>query len=257
MSEKEKTAKEIGGKAAKHRDDELGFAAQFPSNQAGDKADSYQGKYGSDYFTGTAAHKHAQDLEIKAKALHDIRKIYHEQVGALPEPQATVTVTDSDVAAYKAFLDLEYLRDFDLFTGEKFLKEADPAQIKWINDIYPDIFQRRIEEIEKILNVQKKVAMINILGPRSKEDLMFMYELELMATRDKSKLEAILHKSVAEQVGTGDKEKKVRGFLSSAKMFSNFPTIDKRDKADTGTYLNNLGTRREKFDYSKPRTHLL
>ena len=241
MSEKEKTAKEIGKKAAKQRDTEMGFAAQFPSAQNDATAPtSFQKKYGADYFTGTEAHKHAQDLEIKAKALQDIRKIYKETKGEHAEPVATVSVTDKDVEAYKAFLDLEYLRDFDLYTGEQFLKDASPAQVKWINDIYPDIFTRRIEEIDKILNVQKKKALINVLGPRSKEDLMFLYEIDLMRSKKDGdeKYKAIFETSVALQVGQGDKAAKTRGYLSAKAMYENFPSIERRAEPTNRSYLN-------------------
>ena len=226
MSEKEKAAKEVGKKAKKLAGNETGFGAEHISPEA-----SYQGAYGVDYFTGTKAQEHARDTSIKAKALADIRSIY-DQSGE-KNLQAHLTVTDQDVAAYKSFLNLEYLRDFDYYTGNKFLKGANPAQIKWIHEIYPDLFQRRVDELDKILDVQKKVAMINIMGPRSKDDLLFMYELNLWKTKDFTKYDAIVNKSVA--LGTGVTKVPTRGILNVADMFKTAPNAEER-AASAGAY---------------------
>jgi hypothetical protein len=231
MSELEKAAKKVGKKVKKPTD--LGHGAEFRAN------DDWQKKYGIDYLTGTGARRHAQDVEAKAKALADIRDIYEASGNDAANLQSTITVTEKDVEAYKAFQDLEYLRDFDDFTGKAFLKGATPAQVKWIHDIYPDIFDRRVKELEKVLNVQKKVAMLNILGPQSKEDLLFMYELENMKLRDRAKYEQILETSVATQVGA--QKQWTRGMLNVAVMFNSFPSRNERrvinNAAHAGTYM--------------------
>lgn len=244
MSEKESTAKELGKKAKKVAGKDAGYAIE---NERG----SYQLGYGIDYFGDTAAQKHAKDIEIKAKALQDIRDIYAAEGKNTSNIISTLNVTDEDVKAYKAFLDLEYLRDFDFYTGDKFLKGANPAQVKWIHDIYPDIFQRRVDELDKVLNVQKKVAMLNIMGPRSKEDLLFMYELNLFKKKNPAKYTAIIETPVSKGTGV---EKYTRGALSVADMFSNYPSLTERASSG-GKYASLLGqadskiSKETKFEY--------
>lgn len=233
MSEKEKTAKEVGKKAKKLAGDDAGFGAE--RNAVG-RIGEFQGDYGVDYFSGTKAQEHARDTQIKAKVLSDIRDIYAQngQTGLV----TNLAVTPEDVAAYKSFLNLEYLRDFDYFTGDKFLKDANPAQVKWIHDIYPDLFTRRVEELDKILDVQKRVAMLNIMGPRSKEDLLFMYELNRFKTKDINKFNAVVNTSVAASTG---EVKYTRGALNVKEMFHTFPSNTERVNSD-GIFAKFSGT---------------
>lgn len=180
------------------------------------------GDYGIDYFDDTAARARALHIDTKAKALKDIRQIYaNNEVGPT---QAHLEVSEKDIEAYQAFEALEYLRDFDVFAADKFLKDADPAQVKWFYDIYPDIFQRRIEEIDKVLAVQKRVAILNVMGPRSKEDLHFLYELNLLGQKNKARMDSILNQPVSIGVGRGvGKNQRVRGWLNNTIMHANFP----------------------------------
>jgi len=208
MSEIEKDAKVVG-EAAKR-----GAKGTLPEQQV--NRDYALKGYGIDYFGGTGAKRHAENLDTKTKALREIRDIYEANVGQAPV--VNVDVTEKDVEAYKAFQDLEYLRDFENFAGESFLAGANPAQVKWFYDIYPELFERRVEELDKVLNIQKKMAIMNIMGPRSKEDLLFMYEVDQMKQKDNSRFETLFYKPVT--MGVGEAKNWTRGMLN---IFKSFP----------------------------------
>jgi hypothetical protein len=107
------TAKEVGKKARKVESSD----AQTQAGSAG-----WQGGYGINYFpSDDPSVQHAQEQSIKAKALADIRQIYNLSGEKITRHTYSYR---SDVAAYKALQDLEYLRDFDNMVGKSYLEDV-------------------------------------------------------------------------------------------------------------------------------------
>lgn len=94
-----------------------------------------------------------------------------------PDLNARYDVSQSEIDALVRRYD-----ELDLINFEKsiatWFDTKDPTHQRLINELYPEYFERRIDQIEANLEVQRKVAHLRLLGPRSKEDLRFAYFLE-------------------------------------------------------------------------------
>lgn len=56
---------------------------------------------------------------------------------------------------------------------------SDPLVVRYVNELYPDYLQRRQEQLEKDIDIMKRLAMIRLQGgPRSKDDLLLKYMVD-------------------------------------------------------------------------------
>lgn len=72
--------------------------------------------------------------------------------------------------------------EVDLLNFEKHISSwfnvQDPTHQRLINELYPQYFERRLDQIEANLEVQRRIAHLRLLGPRNADDLRFAYFLE-------------------------------------------------------------------------------
>lgn len=162
--------------------------------------------YGVDYigYDPNLAH-----LDEKALAMGELKKLYDARGN--PNIQATYTATESDIESFRKLRNAEYLSAFDNMVSQEYLSKADPAQQQWLAQVYPEIYQRRIDEINRIAELQKRLAILEITGPRTKEDLEFIFWME-MNPDEKKKVEKAVHLGVG-RATTGEDDLKV-GWLN-------------------------------------------
>jgi hypothetical protein len=56
---------------------------------------------------------------------------------------------------------------------------SNPLVVRYVNELYPDYLQRRQEQLEKDIDIMKRLAMIRLQGgPRSKDDLLLKYMVD-------------------------------------------------------------------------------
>lgn len=94
-----------------------------------------------------------------------------------PELNARYDVTQSEIDALVRRYD-----EVDLINFERHITSwfniKDPTHQRLINELYPQYFERRLDQIEANLEVQRRIAHLRLLGPRSADDLRFAYFLE-------------------------------------------------------------------------------
>lgn len=100
----------------------------------------------------------------------------------------------------------------------------DPNQRKWLQEIVPEVMQKRIDFIDDIADIQKRLARIQNLGPQSKEDLEFLYQLRSMDEQTRKIMDAyigkpvhLLHKTDQTQAGGI-----TRGFMNPNNIFGTY-----------------------------------
>lgn len=67
--------------------------------------------------------------------------------------------------------------EFDAWAGQKF-DLTDPAQVALFKQICPEYFERRKEVIETQIEIQKRVALLKLLGINSMDDLRLAWAVE-------------------------------------------------------------------------------
>lgn len=56
---------------------------------------------------------------------------------------------------------------------------SNPLVVRYVNELYPDYLQRRQEQLNKDIDIMKRLAMIRLQGgPRSKDDLLLKYMID-------------------------------------------------------------------------------
>ena len=80
--------------------------------------------------------------------------------------------------------------EHDLIAFEQWLSTqhnmCDPNTVKLVEDLYPEHFERRLDEINRRVGVQKQLAKIKMFGPQDCEDLFFLFTIHNMAADDKT-----------------------------------------------------------------------
>lgn len=94
--------------------------------------------------------------------------------GATPFGQAQLTDEDlkwiDDKRKIAQYLDLQSFI-------ENFYDIKDPAHRALIKDLYPEYFERRLEYLKQMSELQMKLAEIQLYGPRNRQDLHVLYEI--------------------------------------------------------------------------------
>jgi len=84
---------------------------------------------------------------------------------------------DSDVEAWrKKEKMLEQIR-FDGWISRRFDPFRDPSHSNWLQSVYPEYFEARVEENKALHELQAQFNTVQIRGPKSKEDLYLLYRV--------------------------------------------------------------------------------
>jgi len=112
----------------------------------------------------------------KARVLNAMKGVYGH--GALEHTQVVMNVSDEDVEAWKSKERMKQQIEFDQWIGHRYQPFTNPAEANWLQSIYPEYFQARIDENEALHELQAHWNKIQISGPKSKEDLYLLYRVE-------------------------------------------------------------------------------
>lgn len=100
-----------------------------------------------------------------------------EAVGGAQNATWTIPFTDSDAAYMMRKRDYEEQAEFDAWVMQEF-DTTDPAQLKMLREIAPDLFQRREELIDLVQGVVSRVAKIRNRGLQDRDDLVLMWAIQ-------------------------------------------------------------------------------
>lgn len=71
--------------------------------------------------------------------------------------------------------------ELNLASFERFIRDRfnlnDPVQSRLVHEMYPEYFEKRLEQIDSHLELQRRAAKIKLLGIQDKDDLMFLYAI--------------------------------------------------------------------------------
>lgn len=68
------------------------------------------------------------------------------------------------------------LLNFETFI-QSYFDLTNPIHQKLVRELYPNYFERRLDNIREVLSLQERVAKIKLLGMQTKEDVYFVYGL--------------------------------------------------------------------------------
>lgn len=89
----------------------------------------------------------------------------------------TVPLTDRDIEYILQKRDQLEKANFDSWAGQKF-DLTDPAQVALFKQICPEYFERRKQVIETQVEIQRRVALLKLLGITSMDDLRLAWAIE-------------------------------------------------------------------------------
>ena len=145
----------------------------------------------------------------KARVYEQMRGIYGEK---LPEhPTVAMTFGDSDMEIWRNKEKMKQQVEFDSWLTDHYRPFTNPAEANWLQSIYPEYFEARVEENKALHELQAQWNTVQIQGPKSKEDLYLLYRVEkdpLLANR--------LSGTTGPQKTSG-KDEYVRGFFNRAR----------------------------------------
>lgn len=88
--------------------------------------------------------------------------------------QAVVPITDADVQYFKHKMDQQEYVNFKVW-AEQWYDFTDPAQVRLFQEAFPDYFEQRATLIKNLGDNMTKYAILRLLGPRTRDDFMFMW----------------------------------------------------------------------------------
>lgn len=124
------------------------------------------------------------DHEKKVNLLQN----YIKSLGPTLGPAATI--------AYDPTKDIDLLlqrdKELELYQFDNFIQQVfnifEPSHQRIIRELEPEFYERRWDEIERQINIEKEIAKIKLFGVQTKEDLMFIYALGSGRIKPPSKL---------------------------------------------------------------------
>jgi len=115
-------------------------------------------------------------ISEKARVYNRVRGFYGEK---LPEsPTVAMTFGDSDVEAWRKKEKMVEQIRFDFWLSQHYDPFRDPAQANWLQSVYPEYFEARVEENKALHELQAQFNTLMIRGPKSKEDLYLLFRVE-------------------------------------------------------------------------------
>jgi len=113
-------------------------------------------------------------ISEKARVYGQVQQLYN-----LPaQPQVAMTFGDSDVEAWKGKEKMLQQIQFDTWLTGHYDPFNNPAEANWLQTIYPEYFEARVEENKALHELQAQYNTIEIQGPKSKEDLYLLWRME-------------------------------------------------------------------------------
>lgn len=86
-------------------------------------------------------------------------------------------ISDKDVAWYERKRDAQEQANYDAWVHDLYdLK--DPAQAAMFQKMCPSLYERKKQLVDYKLNVEKRAAMIRMLGPQNEDDLKFLWLID-------------------------------------------------------------------------------
>ncbi len=90
-------------------------------------------------------------------------------------------ITDKEVKAWLQKEQQAEVLKFEQFFAEHYahnLTPHTPAELRWAQDIMPDFWKQREAKIHQQSELQLRLALINLWGPQSKEDLLLLHGIQ-------------------------------------------------------------------------------
>lgn len=128
---------------------------------------SIEGKSGRDYYGA----KYLADRDIPYLE----KKDYYSKTGG-SNAQTIIPFTDKDLKVIKEKERMQEQMNFDEWIQKTYDIYKDPNTLRLLNEIYPEYFDAREEEIEEMLDIKKRMHMLGLRGPRDKKDLYLLYK---------------------------------------------------------------------------------
>lgn len=110
---------------------------------------------------------HSRDAEMEGKM---------QLKYSLPAAMGQKFLTDGDVDYLYNKGKEQEMYNFDAWYATLF-DHSDPAQLQMSRSINPAWFQRRMSAVDKVLDMQRRVAKMNLFGIQDKEDVMMAYAI--------------------------------------------------------------------------------
>lgn len=115
--------------------------------------------------------------DSEAEKRQQFKREYVKKVGQkLDKNQVPYIVSEGEID-----LAYEKERGFEQYAFEKWLAASFPPNHpiygKLVREWFPGFYDKREELIDDQLMLQKRAAMIKLFGPRSKDDILFMYSI--------------------------------------------------------------------------------
>jgi len=127
--------------------------------------------HGSGGVHGPAYYPHKKEPAIWEKQDYAKLLIPNAQI----QPRLEITDEDIQVMKDKAYRATEW--DFNNYVGEMLKPNESPANKAFLHKIYPEWFTKQTQAIENWHDTKKRIEKLQIMGPKSKEDLFMLYRL--------------------------------------------------------------------------------
>ena len=157
----------------------------------------------------------AQYQSMETPPITEKARVYKRirDLSGLPEePHIAMTFGDSDVQAWKDKEKMLQQVQFDDWLTTHYDPFNNPAEANWLQSIYPEYFEARVEENKALHELQAQYTTIEIQGPKSKEDLYLLWRME----NDKLLWQRVTGKAGSKPVTPESRYK--RGLLNRAEL---------------------------------------
>lgn len=103
-----------------------------------------------------------------------LKQEYISQQGAGGVNLGEAHLNDSDLKVIEDIEKQKQTNSFESFVAS-YYDMNDPATAKLVEEMMPEYYEKRQESIEHMAELQKQLALIDLRGPKSKQDLMVLY----------------------------------------------------------------------------------
>lgn len=182
-------------------------------------------------FTGTYMTRDPRDDRT------DIRN----QLASLARPMA---LTDEEVNAVQDKMIKDAEMNFDDWFSTVWDFESDnPTMQRWAQEINPEYFKRREDEIDNKAEIQKRIAKLKLYGPRSDQDIRLMFAISTGGLNTEY-INTPLHAGTAAGGGLGSGAHYQRGLWSPMQAITGFNIRGNTTASDPA---NHALQRRERY----------
>lgn len=145
-------------------------------------------------------------------------------------PFGVLQATDSDFEWLRKKRETEAEANFQAWFAENFDKMS-PTQKKLAKEMFPRFYSQRVEQLNRSVKLQAKLAKLKLLGIEDKDDLLLQYAAEA-GYIDADPLEHILHpeKRKAQMDADWRKARYKRGLLNPNRLLRGDWGLELREK---------------------------